>query len=39
VPAKALVAGENTLTISVVSGNHGDAFLSPGYAIDCVDFY
>jgi rhamnogalacturonan endolyase len=37
VPASALVAGENTLEIGVVSGNGGDGFLSPGYAIDCVD--
>lgn len=39
VPAKVLVAGENTLTILVGSGNKGDKFLSPGYAIDCVDLY
>ena len=37
VPASALVAGENILVINVVSGNGGEGFLSPGYAIDCVD--
>ncbi|WP_265593688.1 rhamnogalacturonan lyase B N-terminal domain-containing protein [Verrucomicrobium sp. BvORR034] len=39
IPAQALVAGENVLTLSVVSGNRGPQFLSPGYGIDCVDFY
>ncbi len=39
IPAKALVAGENVLTLSVVSGNRGPQFLSPAYSIDCVDFY
>lgn len=39
VPNKAFVAGENTLTLSVISGNHAEGFLSPGYSIDCVDFY
>ncbi len=37
VPASALRVGENRLEIGVVSGNGGDGFLSPGYAIDCVD--
>lgn len=37
VPAKALVEGENKLIINVVSGRPGIAFLSAGYAIDCVD--
>jgi rhamnogalacturonan endolyase len=39
VPAKALRAGDNTLTISVVSGNTAEDFLSPGYSIDCIDFH
>lgn len=37
VPAKAFIAGENTLTINVVSGQGGEGFLSPGYTIDCID--
>ncbi|WP_338285320.1 rhamnogalacturonan lyase B N-terminal domain-containing protein [Luteolibacter sp. LG18] len=39
VPAKALVAGENKLEIKITSGNGGSGFLSPSFAIDCVDFY
>ena len=37
VPAAAFVVGENTLRISVTSGNTGDGFLSPGYAFDAID--
>ena len=37
IPARALVAGENTLTLSVVSGNRATQFLSPGYSLDCLD--
>lgn len=37
VPASALVVGGNNLEISVVSGNGGDGFLRPGFAIDCVE--
>lgn len=36
-PSSALRKGANFLTLSPVSGRTGDAFLSPGYAIDCVD--
>lgn len=39
VPASAFVAGANTLTIIPISGTAGTGYLSPGYAIDCVDFY
>ncbi|WP_338285319.1 rhamnogalacturonan lyase B N-terminal domain-containing protein [Luteolibacter sp. LG18] len=39
VPASALVAGTNTLTIWAVSGSGGTGYLSPGYAVDCVDVY
>ncbi|MBW8780907.1 MAG: hypothetical protein JF599_03330 [Verrucomicrobia bacterium] len=39
VPASALVAGTNTLTILPVSGTTGTGYLSPGYSIDCIDFY
>jgi rhamnogalacturonan endolyase len=38
VPATALVAGTNTLTISVISGSSGTTWLSPGNAYDAVDF-
>ncbi len=37
VPASAFVVGANTLRISPISGQNGGGFLSPGYAIDCVD--
>lgn len=37
IPASAFVAGENVLTINVVSGNGGEGFLSPGYAFDAID--
>jgi rhamnogalacturonan endolyase len=37
VPASAFVAGTNTLTISVVSGSSGTAFLSPAFAFDALD--
>ncbi|GAB7126159.1 hypothetical protein JCM19000A_06660 [Silvimonas sp. JCM 19000] len=38
VPASALVAGTNTLTINVISGSSGTTYLSPGVAYDAVDF-
>jgi len=38
VPASALVAGTNTLTLSVISGSGGSLWLSPGVAYDAVDF-
>lgn len=37
IPASAFVVGENTLTISVLSGSGGALFLSPGYAYDAVE--
>lgn len=39
VPASALVAGTNTLTISVISGETGTEYLSPGYSFDCIDMF
>ncbi|WP_083449521.1 rhamnogalacturonan lyase B N-terminal domain-containing protein [Actinoplanes rectilineatus] len=39
VPASALVAGTNTLTITVVSGSTGTGYLSPGFSYDAVDLY
>lgn len=38
VPASALAVGSNTLTLSIISGSSGDAWLSPGAAYDAVDF-
>jgi rhamnogalacturonan endolyase len=38
VPASALVAGDNTITISVISGTVADAWLSPGVSYDAIDF-
>jgi rhamnogalacturonan endolyase len=37
VPASAFVAGTNTLTIEVVSGSSGTAYLSPGFSYDALD--
>jgi len=37
IPSTALVAGTNTVTINVVSGTTGTAYLSPGFSYDAVD--
>ncbi len=37
VPASALVVGDNTLYLSVISGSGGTGYLSPGYAFDALD--
>ena len=37
IPASALVSGTNTLNLIVVSGSGAAAFLSAGYAYDCVE--
>jgi len=37
VPASALVAGTNTLKISIISGSSGDGWLSPAVAYDAID--
>ncbi len=40
VPASALVAGTNRMTITAISGTTGyGAYLSPGYSYDCVEMY
>jgi rhamnogalacturonan endolyase len=40
VPASALVAGPNTMTITVISGSAGlGGYLSPGMSYDCVEMY
>ena len=38
VPASALVVGENTVTLTVVSGSSGSGYLSPGCSYDAVEF-
>jgi rhamnogalacturonan endolyase len=35
-PARALKAGTNTLSISVLSGSSGDTFLSPNFIVDAL---
>jgi rhamnogalacturonan endolyase len=37
IPATELVVGENTITLSAISGSSGSIYLSPGYAYDAVD--
>jgi len=37
VPASAFVAGQNTLTINIISGSSGTAYLSPAVAVDAID--
>ncbi|KAI9372757.1 Rhamnogalacturonate lyase A [Aspergillus egyptiacus] len=39
VPAGTIVEGENTITISVISGSSGEAFLSPNFIFDCVELF
>ncbi|CAE6403741.1 unnamed protein product [Rhizoctonia solani] len=39
IPSGTLVAGSNTITISVISGSSGDAFLSPNVVYDSVELY
>jgi len=36
IPASALRSGSNTVTISVISGSSGTAFLSPNFAFDAL---
>ena len=37
IPASAFVIGENTLTLTAISGSSGTTYLSPGYSYDAVD--
>ncbi|EUC55236.1 rhamnogalacturonate lyase, partial [Rhizoctonia solani AG-3 Rhs1AP] len=39
IPSGALVAGSNTITITVVSGSSGDDFLSPNVVYDSIELY
>ncbi|OOQ83658.1 Rhamnogalacturonate lyase A [Penicillium brasilianum] len=38
-PSGTIVAGTNTITISVISGSSGDEFLSPNFIFDCVELF
>ncbi|KAK8238250.1 rhamnogalacturonan lyase [Phyllosticta capitalensis] len=39
IPEGTIVEGENTITISVISGSSGDTYLSPNVILDCIDLY
>ncbi|KAK7464908.1 hypothetical protein VKT23_006116 [Stygiomarasmius scandens] len=39
IPEGTLVAGDNTITISTVSGSSGDDFLSPNFVYDSVELF
>ncbi|KAL3474241.1 Rhamnogalacturonase B, N-terminal-domain-containing protein [Aspergillus californicus] len=39
IPSGTIVAGTNTITISVVSGSSGDTYLSPNFIFDCVELF
>lgn len=39
IPSGTLIAGSNTITINVISGSSGDAFLSPNVVYDSVELY
>ncbi|KAG8952021.1 hypothetical protein FRC04_005354 [Tulasnella sp. 424] len=39
IPSGVLVSGSNTITINVISGSSGDAFLSPNFIYDAVGLW
>ncbi|PPR05366.1 hypothetical protein CVT24_007979 [Panaeolus cyanescens] len=39
IPSGTLVAGSNTITINVISGSSGDAYLSPNIVYDSVELF
>jgi rhamnogalacturonan endolyase len=39
IPSGTLISGTNTITISVISGSSGTAFLSPNFIFDCVELF
>jgi hypothetical protein len=39
IPAGTLVAGPNTITITVESGSTGEKFLSPSMVYDSIELY
>ncbi|KAH7333110.1 Rhamnogalacturonase B, N-terminal-domain-containing protein [Rhexocercosporidium sp. MPI-PUGE-AT-0058] len=39
IPAGTLVSGTNSISIAVVSGSSGDAFLSPNFIFDAIELF
>ncbi|KAG9127071.1 hypothetical protein FRC07_000794 [Ceratobasidium sp. 392] len=39
IPSGTLIAGSNTITITIISGSSGDVFLSPNVVYDSVELY
>ncbi|KAF9883932.1 hypothetical protein FE257_002675 [Aspergillus nanangensis] len=39
IAAGTIVAGSNTISISVISGSSGDTFLSPNIIFDCIELF
>ncbi|KAL4787645.1 Rhamnogalacturonase B, N-terminal-domain-containing protein [Aspergillus varians] len=39
VPAGTIVAGQNTISISIISGSSGDTYLSPNVIFDCIELF
>ncbi|KAH9884356.1 Rhamnogalacturonase B, N-terminal-domain-containing protein [Xylariomycetidae sp. FL2044] len=39
IPAGTLVAGDNSVTINVISGSSGDTFLSPNVVFDAIELF
>ncbi|KAF7550256.1 hypothetical protein G7046_g8072 [Stylonectria norvegica] len=39
IPAGTLVSGSNTITIDVISGSSGDAYLNPNFIFDAVELF
>ncbi|RDW67222.1 putative rhamnogalacturonase B [Aspergillus mulundensis] len=39
IPSGTIVAGQNTITISVISGSSGDTYLSPNVIFDCIELF
>ncbi|KAL2866909.1 putative rhamnogalacturonase B [Aspergillus lucknowensis] len=39
IPSGTIVEGENTITISIISGSSGDTFLSPNVVFDAIELF
>ncbi|KAF8607464.1 hypothetical protein BDV93DRAFT_468241 [Ceratobasidium sp. AG-I] len=39
IPSGTLIAGSNTITISIISGSSGDTYLSPNVVYDSIELY
>jgi rhamnogalacturonan endolyase len=39
IPSGTLIAGSNTITITIISGSTGDEFLSANVVYDSVELY